>query len=103
MANIGIRRYSGDEAGNIFLGQTGFDVIYNGGSSVASTKGSSTQWVAIKALGAATVKGLSNTGDHLTVTGLAGGGAVSLADGDIVYGTFYDIDWGSGVLLAYKG
>ena len=99
---VGIKRYTGDEVGNLFLGQTGFETI-TGAGSVETDKGGSSQWVAVKAIGASSVIALANTGDHLSTDGTTSGTAVSLSDGDIVFGSFYKVTWGSGIILAYKG
>jgi len=103
MANVGIRRYTGDEAGNIFLGQTGFDTIVSALTSTVGVAGDAEQWVAIKAIGASTVRGFSSIGEHLTDDGTLTGGVINLSDGDVVYGSFYKVTWGSGILLAYRG
>jgi len=100
--SVGIKRYTGDEVGNLFLGQTGFETI-TGAGSVEVDKGGPSQWVAVKAIGTSTVTALSNVGDHLTSDGTSGGSAVDLSDGDIVFGSFYKVTWGSGIILAYKG
>ena len=105
MAHKGLHEFSGEEASNIFLGQTGFDVI----DSTQAASGLGVEyWVAVKAIdGAAEFSALKHDeapGSHLTVTGASGGGTITLADGDIVYGTFVNINaYTSGVILAYRG
>lgn len=99
--STGIKRYTGDEVGNLFLGQTGFDTITSG--SVSADKGGESQWVAVKAIGASTLTALANVGDHLTDDGTATGAAVSLSDGDIVFGSFYSVTRASGIIIAYRG
>tara|TARA_R110000824_G_scaffold55632_4_gene153103 strand:- start:907 stop:1215 length:309 start_codon:yes stop_codon:yes gene_type:complete len=99
--STGLRRYTGDEVGNLFLGQAGFDTIASG--IVETDKGGESQWIAVKAVGASTLTALTNIGDHLTDDGTTTGTSVSLSDGDIVFGSFYKITRNSGLIIAYKG
>ena len=89
MAHKGIREWSGEELSNVALGQNGFHII-NNEETIASTNKSITYWIALKAVdGAATVKASTyGDGDALSDDGLYTGGAIELADGDIVYGAF---------------
>ena len=105
MGNKGLRQYTGDEVGNIFLGQMGFDLVTN--KTVATTDaGAPPRWVAIKVVNgnATSVKALSFIGDDLTDDGTSTGNALALVDGDIIYGCFSSITIGSGDhILAYRG
>ena len=104
MAHKGIRTYTSDEISNIALGQSGFDII-NATTITATTKGIS-HWVAFKAInGASNVKGLTPSeypGDHYTTTGATGGSAITVGDGDTVYGCFTSIE-SSAIVMAYRG
>jgi hypothetical protein len=99
--STGLKRYTGDEVGNLFLGQAGFDTITSG--SVTAAKGGESQWIAVKAVGASTLTALTNIGDHLTDDGTTTGSAVSLSDGDIVFGSFYEVTRATGIIIAYRG
>lgn len=108
---IGLRAYSGQEAGNLALGQNGFDVLdsstsFGGGGQSAPTG----LWIAIKALGTAsdglvTLMAYTKTGDNLTDDGSTG--MATLVAGDIIYGPFERIanaGIGSGeALICYRG
>ena len=104
MAHKGIRTYSGDEISNIALGQSGFDII-NAGTVTAASKGIN-YWVAFKAINAASnVVALTPDeykGDHFSQTGASGGGAVTVPDGETVYGCFNSIN-SSAIVMAYRG
>ena len=104
MAHKGIRTYSGDEISNIALGQSGFDII-NAGTVTAASKGIN-YWVAFKAINAASnVVALTPDeypGDHFSTTGAAGGSAVTVPDGETIYGCFNSIN-SSAIVLAYRG
>ena len=107
MAHKGIRTYTGDEISNIALGQSGFDIITSGmGATTPSDKGFDGYWVAFKAINAASnVKALTPDeypGDHFTTTGLSGGSAVAVPDGETVYGCFNSIN-SSAIVMAYRG
>ena len=106
MAHKGIREWSGEELSNVALGQNGFHILPTGSAVTAADKGI-TYWIAIKAVGGEAVcKAQSyGAGDDLSATGIYAGGTITLADGDIVYGAFDEIDVdGSGdYVLAYIG
>ena len=105
MAHKGIREWSGEELSNVALGQNGFHII-NNEETIASTNKSITYWIALKAVnGAATVKAQSyGAGDDLSATGAYAGGAIELADGDIVYGAFDKVTvTGDDHIVAYIG
>jgi len=105
MAHKGIRTYTADEISNIALGQSGFDVI-NGGTKTPADKGFTGHWIAFKAVnGASNVIGLTPDeypGDHFTQSGLSGGAAVAVPDGETVYGCFNSIN-SSAIVIAYRG
>ena len=108
MAHKGIREFNGEEASNIFLGQTGFDVSTGTiEAGVTSGKESVSYWVAFKAVdGAAEVQAdvfSGAPGQSFSANGAAGGTALTLADGDIVYGAFQKIVVSSGTVIAYRG
>ena len=99
----GLRQFTGDEASNIFLGQTGFDVCTTG-----ETTKSNGFWVAIKVLTAATsIEARSLVGDDLTSDGAAydGSSGIACAQGDIIYGAFdkVDVTGASKVVICYRG
>lgn len=100
----GIREFTGEEVSNLTMGQSGFDVL-TGSTTLASAKGIS-YWVAIKAVNAdADVKASSLTpgADFATNGVYATGSALTIEDGDIVYGAFDAIIVSSGHVLAYRG
>ena len=111
MAHKGLNEFTGDETGNLFLGQTGFHVISGAGTTTAASKGVE-YWVAIKAIdGVAGVQARTLTGvpgDDLAEDGTqstSSGNNIDMADGDIVYGVFDQIymDNASEYVLAYIG
>ena len=111
MAHKGLNEFTGDETGNLFLGQAGFHVINGAGASSAALKGIQ-YWVAIKAIsGTAGIQAKTFTGvngDDLAEDGTYGTTAsnnIDLADGDIVYGCFDAIymDSATEYILAYIG
>ena len=105
MAHKGIREWTGEEAGNLFLGQNGFHLIKGTSEVLASDKGIE-YWVAFKAIdGTAGLKANSVVGDDLSTTGDYSGAVVHLSDGDIVYGAFDKItmDETTEYILAYIG
>lgn len=107
MAHKGLREWTGEEAGNLFLGQNGFHVLKGVAEITAASKGI-TYWVAIKCVdGAAGYKAQSyNAADDFTQNGdYATGGEITVADGDIVYGAFDKITIGnaSEYVIAYIG
>lgn len=80
-------RFNEVEAGNLSLGQLGFDEV---------TGTESGTWIAIQAIGAdATLSATSNVGDNLS--------SVTLYEGGIIYGNFSQIVVTSGKVLAYRG
>ena len=108
----GTRQYTGDETGNVVLGQAGFDVLPAGTYEAGTTAGYENVkfWVAIKATHAAstasTVEARSVNGGDLTSDGTPydGSTALELPAGDIIYGAFDIIKVGSSdVVLAYRG
>ena len=107
MAHKGIRTYTGDEISNIALGQGGFDII-RAGTVTPATANSPFEghWVAFKAINAASnVVALTPDeypGDHFSTTGAAGGSAVTVPDGETIYGCFNSIN-SSAIVLAYRG
>ena len=119
MAHRGLREWTGEEAGNLFLGQNGFHILSNGAFAIGATetitnadgstshtgKSAGSYWVAIKAIGAAVVSARSySQGDDLSQTGAYNGAQLTLADGDIVYGAFDAITVDSGdFVVAYIG
>ena len=90
----GIQKYTVVESNNLALGQAGLDVL-------ATDADESGKWIAIKALGgdipidAVTV----SNGDALT--------SFTISQGDIIYGTFTNIEVGTvpaaARCLAYRG
>ena len=105
MAHKGLREWTGEEGGSLFLGQNGFHVITNEEMEAVADKGIA-YWVAFKAVnGTATVKAQSyNDGDDFSQNGLYSGTAIGMADGDIVYGAFDKITVASGDhVIAYIG
>ena len=111
MAHKGLNEFTGDETGNLFLGQGGFHIINGAGASIASLKGVE-YWVAIKCVnGGAGVQARTYTGvngDDLGLDGtysISAGNNVDMADGDIIYGCFDRIymDQASEYVIAYIG
>ena len=110
----GTRQYTGDETGNVVLGQAGFDVLPAGEYEAGTTAGYENVkfWVGIKAVNHATnassVEARGVNGGDLTRDGAAYDGIsdnpIELAAGDIIYGAFDLIKVGtSDVVLAYRG
>lgn len=108
----GARQYTGEETGNIVLGQTGFNVLPAGTYEAGVTAGYTDvrMWIGIKAINhatnAATVEARSVVGGDLTDDGAAydGSSAIELAAGDIIYGAFDLIKVGTAdVIIAYRG
>ena len=85
----GINKFAVKEAGNLLLGQVGFEVIDD-------TSAHAGEYYAIKAVNANAViaTGVSALGDNLS--------AVTLLEGDLLYGNFTSITLTSGEVLAYK-
>ena len=87
MAHRGIRHYSGDESGNVGLGQLGFKEL-----SAAGNTGDG-NFVAFKIIGpgtdndAATVGATCHQGDDLTAT--------PIASGEMIWGAFKKITMSS--------
>ena len=106
MAHKGIREWTGEELSNVALGQNGFHIIVNGAVVTAASKGI-TYWIAIKAVHGSCVCQAQayGAGDSLSTTGVYGAGNVTLADGDIVYGAFDELDVNNSgdILIAYIG
>lgn len=107
MAHKGLREWTGEEAGNLFLGQNGFHVLKGTSEVTAADKGIE-YWVAFKAVdGSAGMKAQSyNAGDDLTDNGVySTGNEITLADGDVVYGAFDKITIGVATeyVIAYIG
>jgi hypothetical protein len=84
--------YQTKEASNIMLGQLGFDAITDTAAHTGST------WVAFKAVhGDAVISSAtSDIGDNLP-------SAMTLSEGDVVYGMFSAVTLSSGKILAYRG
>tara|TARA_Y100001973_G_C5193266_1_gene332396 strand:+ start:2146 stop:2490 length:345 start_codon:yes stop_codon:yes gene_type:complete len=105
----GLREFSGDEIGQVSLGQMGFDLCEN--TTIEAGVGDHTAvnyWVAIKAINsataAATVKAQSVLpGDDFAVGGAFSGATLELAPGDIIYGAFDKITVTSDKVLCYRG
>ena len=105
MAHKGVREWTSEEISSVALGQNGFHILDDSGEVEASSK-SITYWIAIKAVnGAAVVKAQSyGAGDDLSQSGAYAGTSITLADGDIVYGSFDKITVGSSdFVVAYIG
>ena len=111
MAHKGIRTYTSDEISNIALGQSGFDIINAATGGSAATAGSGDYadvkyWIAFKAINAASdVIALTPDeypGDHFSSNGESGGSAITVDDGDTVYGCFNSIS-STAIVLAYRG
>ena len=110
MAHRGVREWTGEEAGNLFLGQNGFHVLKGTAEVTAASKGC-TYWVALKAVDvnaeveARTLQGIA--GDDLTLGSggdYTGSDPVTIENGDIVYGVFDKVKVnGSDYILAYRG
>ena len=90
----GIQKYTVVESNNLALGQAGLDVL-------ATDADESGTWVAIKAVGGdipGVIVAVSN-GDPLT--------SFTISQGDIIYGTFTNIEVGTvpaaARCLAYRG
>tara|TARA_Y100000310_G_scaffold285598_1_gene309194 strand:- start:454 stop:813 length:360 start_codon:yes stop_codon:yes gene_type:complete len=119
MAKIkGLRKYYGQEAGNLLLGQLGFDIIADGVTVQChdSTTGGTFvdkvgQWVSILSVnngGGVTTLAKAFHGDSFSTTGAEGGSGVALTDGLAISGSFKEItnsasDGDNGILLAYRG
>ena len=128
----GIKEYTGDEVSNIFLGQTGFDMMRTasgdahwyangtgggsgntnldegGDSATAHTNVGVNYWVAFKAVGGSCVVNARSIlpGDDFNTTGsYSSDGDVTLADGDIIYGAFdaITVTGSTQELIAYRG
>jgi hypothetical protein len=85
----GINKFSVKEVGNLGFGQVGFEVISNTAAHVGS-------FYAIKAVNANAVinTAVSKVGDNLS--------AITILEGDIIYGNFTSITLTSGTVLAYE-
>ena len=106
----GLREFSGDEIGQVSLGQMGFDLCE--GTTIEAGVGDHAAvnyWVAIKAINHAenesTVKARSVLpGDDFATTGVfSTGSTIELAPGDIIYGAFDKITTVSDKVLCYRG
>ena len=107
MGHKGIREWSGEELSDVALGQNGFHVL-TGTTAVTAASKDITYWIALKAVdGASEVEASSyGAGDDLSKTGVYGSGKwIDLADGDIVYGAFDEVDMNSATdyIIAYIG
>jgi hypothetical protein len=91
----GIQKYTVVEASNLALGQAGLDVLATDANEAGT-------WVAIKAVGAdIPIDAISvSNGDPISST-------FTLSQGDIIYGTFTNIEVGTvpaaARCLAYRG
>ena len=104
----GLRGYSGQEIGNLALGQNGFDCFTSGTSFAQSAP--TGIWIAIKVLsttatGVVKLYATTKTGDNLSDNGATG--EVTMAAGDIIYGPFDKIvtaSIGAGEsMICYRG
>ena len=89
MAHKGLREFTGEEAGSLFLGQSGFHVLTTGETTAAECGVS--YWVALKSVssGGTVVKAQSaGPGEDFTVTGAYAGLGLTLPESDTVYGAF---------------
>ena len=105
----GLRTYTGDELGNLALGQAGFDII---DGSVTESISQGDYWVAFKVVnGAANVCADIHSefpGDNFSDDGntiASGSGGISCEDGEMVYGCFVRIKLHSAanIVVAYRG
>ena len=120
MAHKGIREWSSEELSSVALGQNGFHILTNGaftigadetittvdGSTAHTGKNAGTYWIALKAVdNAAEVSARTyGAGDDLSRTGAYNGAQITLADGDIVYGSFDAVTVDSSdYIIAYIG
>ena len=118
--HAGIKEFTGDETANLFLGQGGFHILFNGaftiganetivnadGAAVHTGKNAGSYWCAIKAVNASAVVSARsyNDSDHLSQTGAYNGAQITMADGDVIYGAFDAITVDSGdFVIAYIG
>tara|TARA_Y100001973_G_C5203186_1_gene339401 strand:+ start:4037 stop:4381 length:345 start_codon:yes stop_codon:yes gene_type:complete len=105
----GLREFSGDEIGQVSLGQMGFDLCENTTIEAGDSNHPEVNyWVAIKAInsasGAATVKARSVLpGDDFAVGGNYANATLELAPGDIIYGAFDKITVTTDKVLCYRG
>ena len=80
-------------------GGAGFDVIAAADGEQSNTK----YWSAIKAIGDdADLKAESTIAESLSTTGAYSGSALTLGQGDVVYGSFSKITVSSGTVIAYR-
>ena len=105
MALTGIRHYTGDETSNILLGQTGFKIITAAGGILdVTTLDNIEQFPVIKILVDGTMKGETFRGDHFTLDGTEGGGAITVEAGESYYAPFKKLQAiGACVIAAYMG
>ena len=108
----GVREFTGEEMGNLSSGQAGFKIISNAEVECGVTSGYTdiTYFIALKAIDvdaeveARTLEGVS--GDDLTTNSgvYDGSSALTLGNGDIVYGVFDKVKVASGdYVIAYIG
>lgn len=88
----GINEYQVKEAGNVALGQLGFDELTTGASQTPSA---SRRWIAFMSDTDATYEAVSESGDDLS--------SQTRIAGRIVYGDFSEITITGGTVLAYRG
>jgi len=109
----GLREFTGDEIGNLTLGQAGFKMLSNVVVECGVTSGYTdiAYFIALKAVDvnaeveARTVDGISSD-DLTTNSGVYndGGSKVTIENGDIIYGAFDKVAVASGdYVVAYIG
>ena len=108
----GLREFTGDEIGNLTLGQAGFKMLSNVEVECGVTSGYTdiAYFIALKAVDvnseveARTVDGISSD-DLTTNSGVYdGSSAVTIENGDIIYGAFDKVDVAaSDYIIAYIG
>ena len=113
-----LRQYTGEETGNLVLGQNGFDIITATEVEAGTTAGYENvkYWMAIKAISddsaaagssqaTVTVEARSVVGDSLSDDGAYDSSSpIELPVGDVVYGVFDKIDVGTDDhIIAYRG
>ena len=110
----GLREFTGDELGNLTLGQAGFKLITNAEVICGSTSGYEdiAFFIALKAVDAdaeveaQVVPGLTDSDDLTLASGgdYSGSDPVTIENGDIIYGPFDKVKVaGSDYVVAYIG
>tara|TARA_R100001594_G_scaffold71399_2_gene106015 strand:- start:21 stop:347 length:327 start_codon:yes stop_codon:yes gene_type:complete len=107
MKHKGIREFTGEELSGVALGQNGFHILTNT-DATASSKGCE-YWIAIKAVhddADVEAQTIINNSDNLTTdtSAVFGSNAVTMINGDIIYGAFDRIEVANGdYVIAYIG